>query len=147
MLEWAVAAGLWLGMPAAESACELYWRDMTGYGWEEHLRVPPQGSLQYFAENAPSWWPDVYDARGRFRRKASLSELSWSSAKPPADVQDAGSVAGRRLYRVSYASQHQLLVWERQPGAYCPFALLVGDDTVVAYVSKVKILSWQGQGV
>ncbi len=139
VLELALASGLWLGGPHVHTSCEVYWRDMTGYGWEEHLSVPPVSSLRYFADNAPSWWPDQHDEHGRFTRKAARTELLWSPTTEPGVTETLASIDGRQLYSVSYASQYQLLLWERRPGSFCPFALLEGNDTVVGHVTKLEV--------
>lgn len=147
MLEWALISALWLGGADSDTACAVYWRDMTGYGWEEHLAVPPVSSLRHLADNEPSWWPDQYDDGGHFTRKASRGELQWSPATEPGRTEILASIDGRQLYSVSYAPQTHLLVWERRPGSFCVFALLQGNGTVVGRVSKLRVFSWGGRAV
>lgn len=124
--------------------CEAYWMDLAGKGEEEHLTLRNGWPIAQFANSFPHWEPGRYDVNGRYAGLASKSEFQWQPLSTPASVEVVGRVGGRPVSAVTYSSASGVLIWSRSQSSWCPVAILDGDETIVAGLSKPEVFMWRG---
>jgi hypothetical protein len=140
----AAALGLVAAQSASAPACELYWQEMhTGKGHAEHVYVPPVTGLSWLSARSPSRSP----TERATRKPSSGTTLRWSRLDPPVAPEHVGVAEGHRLYRLTYAPWHFLLVWERSPGVFCPFAMLETDEEIANGYSTPTVFNWRRRQV
>lgn len=128
--------------------CKAYWKNLGGKGQEgEHLELPNGWPILQFANNFPAWDPARYDANGRYAGPASKSVIQWQEVSTPATVEAVGRIGGHAVSEITYSATSGVLVWAEGQSSWCPVAILDGDETIVAGLSKPKVFMWLGKEI